>query len=127
MSYSFNVSLNGRHFFATDEKSITTKDEAEKMNKVLREKFTADEGYSVSCSQWSKTGQDVSFDDEETYGVKFKNNVSVDTIQEINENLCVNHNLCGVVDLKNKVIVFKDYGQYNRVLNMLCRDGVLQN
>ena len=61
MYYEFNVSLNGRHFFATHERSVTTETEAEAMNKVLTEKFTEAEGYSVSCTQWSKQGQGVSF------------------------------------------------------------------
>jgi hypothetical protein len=61
MYYEFNVAKNGRHFFATAERSVTTETEAEVMHNVLTEKFPKSEGYSVSCTCWEKKGYSVEF------------------------------------------------------------------
>lgn len=65
MYYEFNVSKNGRHFFATHERSVTTQTEAETMNSVLTVKFPESEGYKVSCTYWKKQGQSVEFNTKE--------------------------------------------------------------
>ncbi len=50
MYIEFNISLNGKHFFATHERSCTYSTSAEAVKKVLLEKFPESEGYKVSAS-----------------------------------------------------------------------------
>lgn len=51
MYYEINVALNGRHFFATDKRSLTNKDAMERVYKVLKEKFPPEEGYDILVSR----------------------------------------------------------------------------
>ena len=51
MYYEINVSLNGRHFFATAKRSITTDSELKKVYPVIKSKFPEEEGYSISVSE----------------------------------------------------------------------------
>lgn len=55
--YEINVSLNGKHFFATDKRSCRTEAEKNKVLKVLKEKFPASEGYAISVTKWVIRGQ----------------------------------------------------------------------
>ena len=57
--YEINVALNGKHFFATAPRSITTEDKMLRVFKTFKEKFPEREGYSVDVSYWSSTGQIV--------------------------------------------------------------------
>lgn len=56
MYYEINVSLNGRHLFATAERSVTTLNEAERMYNLFKEKFPESEGYHISVTQYDKVG-----------------------------------------------------------------------
>lgn len=60
MYYEINVSINGRHFFATAERSITTAAELAAALRVFREKFPACEGYGISVTKWEKVGHIIS-------------------------------------------------------------------
>ena len=62
MYYEINVSLNGRHFFATAERSITSEWEAEKVYKLFKEKFPENEGYKISVTRWSKIGTELNME-----------------------------------------------------------------
>ncbi len=57
MYYEINVALDGKHFFATAERSLTNKYEAEKALKVFIDKFPESEGYTISMTIWEKKGQ----------------------------------------------------------------------
>lgn len=59
MYYEINVSLNGNHFFATAERSITNKHTLEAVYKVFKEKFPESEGYKISVQRWEKVGKNV--------------------------------------------------------------------
>lgn len=50
MSYEINVSLRGKHFFATHPRSLTSKTELLQVYKELEKKFPASEGYSLGAS-----------------------------------------------------------------------------
>ncbi len=50
MYIEFNVSLNGKHFFATHERSCTNSSKADELKKVLLRKFPESAGYKVSAS-----------------------------------------------------------------------------
>ena len=56
MYYEINVSLNGKHLFATAERSITTLNEAERMYNLFKGKFPESEGYHISVTQYDKVG-----------------------------------------------------------------------
>jgi hypothetical protein len=47
MNFEFNVSLNGRHLFATHKRSVTDSDTATKVRDILVAKFPESEGYNV--------------------------------------------------------------------------------
>ena len=57
--YEINVSLNGQHFFATDERSITSIYELKKVFPIIKEKFPKSEGYEITVTYWEKIGQDI--------------------------------------------------------------------
>lgn len=59
MYYEINISLNGRHFFATAERSITSESELKNVYTALKERFKEEDGFKLSVTKWSKTGQSV--------------------------------------------------------------------
>jgi hypothetical protein len=54
--YDINVSYNGSHFFATSERSCTTKKEAQLVFIILAEKFPESEGYKITTTYWQSAG-----------------------------------------------------------------------
>lgn len=60
MYFEINVSLNGRHFFATHERSCRNSSSCADVLKVMLEKFPTSDGYKVS----------VSFHPERSYGMQ---------------------------------------------------------
>lgn len=61
MIYEINVAKDGRHFFATHERSLTYYN-VKKAYTVLKEKFPESEGYSVSVTEWTNTGKSLDMD-----------------------------------------------------------------
>ncbi len=59
MYYEINVSLNGRHLFATAERSITSPWKAEEMYKLFAEKFPEEEGYKIDVTEWERRGKPI--------------------------------------------------------------------
>ena len=59
MYYEINVSKNGRHLFATAERSITSLTQAEGMYMLFKEKFPESEGYEISVTEWNKVGHPI--------------------------------------------------------------------
>ena len=59
MSYEINVSLNGKHFFATHERSITSEKDLKEKVKVFKEKFTKFEGYQITATHWQSCGKGI--------------------------------------------------------------------
>ena len=62
MYYEINVSLNGKHLFATAERSVTVIWEAEKVYNLFKEKFPESEGYAISVTKWEKVGKIIDMD-----------------------------------------------------------------
>lgn len=54
MNYEINVSKNGKHYFATHERSLTGQSEAEKAFKDFQERFPESEGFEVTISYTPK-------------------------------------------------------------------------
>lgn len=50
MYIEFNISLNGKHFFATHERSCTNSSDADKLKTILQAKFPESEGYYITAS-----------------------------------------------------------------------------
>lgn len=59
--YEINVSLNGRHFFSTNERSALDLEKAEKLVYEFRQAFPASKGYKVECTYWEITGNRIDF------------------------------------------------------------------
>jgi hypothetical protein len=51
MSYEINVALNGRHYFATDKRSLLTHTEGRELLAVLTDKFPPSEGYKLTLKR----------------------------------------------------------------------------
>jgi len=49
--YEINISLNGHHFFATHERSLTTHSSFIHTLKILKNKFPESEGYEVTATE----------------------------------------------------------------------------
>lgn len=62
MGYEINVSLNGKHFFATHERSLTNVWELKKVLKVFCEKFPPEEGYKITVYKKEAWSKEVSMD-----------------------------------------------------------------
>ena len=59
MYYEINIARNGKHFFATAERSITTKETLKEILEVFKEKFTKEDGYAINVTYWEKIGHYV--------------------------------------------------------------------
>lgn len=59
MYYEINVSLNGKHLFATAEHSITNQSQMEKVYELFQKKFPESEGYRLDVTLWEKRGKPI--------------------------------------------------------------------
>ena len=62
MYYEINVALNGRHFFATAERSICNEEQLKKVLTVLKQKFPVSEGYELYATRYENRGFGLSID-----------------------------------------------------------------
>lgn len=62
MYYEINVCLNGKHLFATAERSITGRWELEKVYNIFKEKFPKEEGYELNVIMYSKVGEYINME-----------------------------------------------------------------
>ena len=64
MYYEINIAKDGKHFFATAERSITTEKELKKALIVFQNKFPKEEGYEIIItSEYPKTSYLLNIDD----------------------------------------------------------------
>ena len=61
MYYEINVALNGRHFFATAERSIRDMNTLDKVIHTFKQKFPASEGYELSVIKYEIIGKPIDF------------------------------------------------------------------
>ncbi len=59
MWYEINVSKDGRHYFATHKRSISTIEKATDIRDRLKLAMPEEEGYAYTITQWQTTGVDV--------------------------------------------------------------------
>lgn len=57
MYYEIIISKNGRHLFATAERSIIAKYQLDTLYCIFKEKFPKEEGYKITVQKWEKTGR----------------------------------------------------------------------
>lgn len=60
MYYEINVSLNGSHYFATAERSLSTEAQARKVLEDLKQRFPTGEGFKLSLTHYQTTGVTIS-------------------------------------------------------------------
>lgn len=60
--YEISVSLNGQHFFATQERSIVNERKLKEVYKVFKEKFPEAEGYELNVTYWTKSGKEINME-----------------------------------------------------------------
>jgi hypothetical protein len=56
MWYEINVSKDGKHYFATHERSISTIDKATEIRDRLKLAMPEDEGFIYTITQWQTSG-----------------------------------------------------------------------
>jgi hypothetical protein len=59
MWYEINVSKDGKHYFATDKRSITTLASALDVRERLKKAMPEEEGFRYTITQWQKTGMEI--------------------------------------------------------------------
>ena len=60
MWYEINVSKDGKHYFATHKRSITTVDRAIEIRDRLKQAMPEEEGFEYTITQWQTTGISIS-------------------------------------------------------------------
>lgn len=65
MYYEINVSLMGRHFFATDKRSATSKYAAVTLYRDFKKRFPQAEGFEISVTYYELTGHIMTGEFEE--------------------------------------------------------------
>lgn len=60
MYYEITVSHEGKHLFATAERSITDKDTLRDVFTLMHSKFPESEGYKIIITKYEKVGKFVS-------------------------------------------------------------------
>jgi hypothetical protein len=63
MYYEINVALNGTHYFATHERSITYIETAKKVFADFVKRFPKEEGFSISLTEWETRGKTIKTND----------------------------------------------------------------
>ncbi len=59
MYYEINVSLNGRHFFATAKRSITSQSDLKKVYPAIKAKFPEEEGYKLTVMEYPQIARGI--------------------------------------------------------------------
>ena len=60
--FEINAVLNGRHFFATAPRSITTFGDMAEAYSIFKEKFPESEGYDITVTNYVTTGKSMNLD-----------------------------------------------------------------
>lgn len=58
MYYEINISKNGRHYFATAERSLTEEEAATAAYWDLVARFPESEGFKITISRWEHSGRE---------------------------------------------------------------------
>ena len=61
MHFEINVSLNGRHYFATAERSLRDEASARKAAEDFSRRFPEHEGFSVTVTRYETVGRQMEF------------------------------------------------------------------
>ena len=61
--YEINVARDGKHLFATAERSISCSWELASILPTFRKKFPEEEGYKISVTKWECRGTEVDIEE----------------------------------------------------------------
>lgn len=61
MYYEINVYFNGQHHFATAPRSLTDEYKARIVMDDMKSRFTEEQGFKITCTQYVLTGKTVVF------------------------------------------------------------------
>ncbi|HDR7263713.1 hypothetical protein [Bacillus sp. CH_203] len=61
MYYEINISKDGKHFFATSERSVDMQSTLESILKVFVEKFPESEGYKINVTNYQTVGKIIDY------------------------------------------------------------------
>ena len=61
MYYEINIAKNGRHYFATAERSIDDNEKAQSVANELAALYTKEKGFEITISRWQKCGERIEF------------------------------------------------------------------
>jgi hypothetical protein len=59
MHYEINVSLNGRHLFATHERSCRSIEEVKRVLEEITKRFPKEEGFAITIHRYDNSGQQI--------------------------------------------------------------------
>jgi hypothetical protein len=62
MHFEINVSLDGKHFFATHDRSIQDIEKCKRVYSELADRFPKSEGFNITITKWESHGTIVRFD-----------------------------------------------------------------
>ena len=62
MSFEINISKNGKHYFATAERSLTSLGEAYKLYDELKGFYPESQGFKLSLTKWETKGKEIKID-----------------------------------------------------------------
>ena len=60
--YEINVSLNGRHLFATASQSAKTEADVNRIMNIFITKFPKEEGYKIFVEHWKCSGEFIDWE-----------------------------------------------------------------
>lgn len=64
MYYEINVSLNGKHLFATHKRSVTSESKLKEVYNIFKDKFLKEDGFEITVTYYEEKGYKVNMESE---------------------------------------------------------------
>lgn len=64
MYYEINVSLNGKHLFATHKRSVTSGSKLKEVYNIFKDKFSKEDGFEITVTYYEEKGYKVNMESE---------------------------------------------------------------
>ena len=64
MYYEINVSLNGKHLFATHKRSVTSESKLKEVYNIFKDKFSKEDGFEITVTYYEEKGYKVNMESE---------------------------------------------------------------
>lgn len=62
MNFEINISHQGKHLFATTERSLHNMEDTRKLYQLLKRKFRKEQGYEITVTMLQHIGQTISME-----------------------------------------------------------------